>query len=65
MNANGSDQHQLTFNSPTNDRTSAWTANGSQIVYDKDFNDLYAINADGAGGERHLRQNAAFRETAP
>jgi WD40-like Beta Propeller Repeat/Divergent InlB B-repeat domain len=53
MNANGSDQRQVTFNS-ARDRTNAWTADGKQIVYDKEFTEIYAINADGSGGERKL-----------
>ena len=53
MNADGSDQRQLTFTS-ARDRTSAWSADGTQIVYDKEFTEIYAINADGSGGERKL-----------
>jgi WD40-like Beta Propeller Repeat/Divergent InlB B-repeat domain len=53
MNADGSGQHQLTFTS-ARDRTSAWSADGTQIVYDKEFSEIYAINADGSGGERKL-----------
>jgi len=48
-----SEQRLLTFNA-TRDRTSAWTADGTQIVYDKEFSEIYAINADGSGGERKL-----------
>ena len=53
MNADGSGQRQVTF-TPARDRTSAWTADGTQIVYDKEFSEIYAINADGSGGERKL-----------
>ena len=53
MNADGSGQRQLTVN-PARDRLSAWTADGTQIVYDKEFSEIYAINADGSGGERKL-----------
>jgi hypothetical protein len=53
MNADGSDQRQLTFNA-ARDRTTAWTADGKQIVYDKEFSEIYLVNADGSGGERKL-----------
>src|SRR5213593_3280491 len=53
MNADGGSQRRLTFNS-ARDRTSAWTADGTQIVYDKEFSEIYAVNADGRGGERKL-----------
>ena len=53
MNADGSDQRRLTVN-PARDRLSTWTADGTQVVYDKEFSEIYAINADGSGGERKL-----------
>lgn len=53
MNADGSGQRQVTF-TPARDRTSAWTADGTQIVYDREFAEIYAVNADGSGGERKL-----------
>jgi Tol biopolymer transport system component len=65
MNADGSNQHQLTFNTPSNDRSPSWTATATQIVYDKDFNELYVINVDGSGGEGLLRHNAFSPATAP
>jgi WD40-like Beta Propeller Repeat len=42
---------QLTSNEGEQDRFPSWTADGSQIVYDKDFAAIYAVPADGAGGE--------------
>jgi Tol biopolymer transport system component len=54
MNADGSDQTQLTFNAGAQDRIPSWTADGTQIVYDKNFLEIYAINSDGSGGERKL-----------
>jgi dipeptidyl aminopeptidase/acylaminoacyl peptidase len=53
MNADGSDQRQITF-TPARDRTSAWSADGAQVLYDKEFTEIYAVNADGGGGERKL-----------
>ena len=53
MNADGTDQRQVTFGTGR-DRTNAWTADGRQIVYDKEFSEIYAVNADGSGGERKL-----------
>ena len=53
MNADGSDQRQVTFGSGR-DRTSAWTADGGQIVYDREFQELFIVNADGSGGGRKL-----------
>jgi hypothetical protein len=57
MNGDGSGQRRLTFNA-ARDRTSAWTADGTQIVYDKEFSEIYAISADGSGGERKLADGA-------
>lgn len=53
MNADGSDQRQLTFGAPR-DRTTAWTADGRQVVYDREFVEIYVVNADGSGGERKV-----------
>jgi hypothetical protein len=63
MNADGSDQRQLTF-TLARDRTSAWSADGTQVVYDKEFSEIYAINADGSGGERKLA-DGLFPGTSP
>ena len=63
MNADGSDQRQLTFTS-ARDRTSAWSADGAQIIYDKEFSEIYAVNADGSGGERKLA-DGFFPGTSP
>ena len=63
MNADGSDQRQLTFTS-ARDRTSAWSADGTQVLYDKEFSEIYAINADGSGGERKLA-DGLFPGTSP
>ena len=63
MNADGSNQRQLTFTS-ARDRTSAWSADGTQILYDKEFSEIYAINADGSGGERKLA-DGLFPGTSP
>ena len=63
MNADGSNQRQLTF-TPARDRTSAWSADGTQILYDKEFSEIYAINADGSGGERKLA-DGLFPGTSP
>jgi hypothetical protein len=55
MNADGSDQRRLTFTSNTAvGRTTAWTADGQQIAYDRIFTEIYLVNADGGGGERKL-----------
>lgn len=53
MNADGSDQRQLTFGAPR-DRTTAWTSDGRQIVFDREFAEIYVVNADGSGGERKV-----------
>jgi Tol biopolymer transport system component len=54
MNADGSDPHQVTFNTGAHDRIPSWSADAAQIVYDKDFTEIYATDADGGGGERKL-----------
>jgi Tol biopolymer transport system component len=64
MNADGSNQHQLTFNSGANDRFPAWTADGLQIIYDTDFSQVKAINADGSGGERLIASSGAVPGTS-
>ena len=53
MNADGSDQRQVTFN-VARDRTNAWSADGKQIVYDKEFIEIHVVNADGGGDERKV-----------
>ena len=63
MSTDGSDQRQLTFTS-ARDRTSAWSADGTQILYDKEFLEIYAINADRSGGERKLA-DGLFPGTSP
>ena len=55
MPASGGDvARQLTFNEGQQDRLPSWTANGAQIVYDKNFSEIYAVAADGAGVERKV-----------
>ena len=34
--------------------TRAWSADLPQILYDTEFSEIYAINADGTGGDRKL-----------
>ena len=53
MNADGSGQRQITFNAGQQDRIPSWTADGTQIVYDKDFSAVYVVDAEG-GAERKL-----------
>jgi WD40-like Beta Propeller Repeat/Divergent InlB B-repeat domain len=53
MNADGSEQRQLTFGS-ARDRTTAWTSDGTRIVFDREFAEIYVVNADGSGGERKV-----------
>lgn len=65
MNADGSNQHQLTFNSGAKDRFPAWTADGLQIVYDTDFSQIRAINADGSGSERLITNDGSVPGTSP
>ena len=45
---------QLTFNEGDADRIPSWTADGTEIVYDKNFAAIYAVAADGTGAERKL-----------
>ena len=45
---------QLTFNEGEQDRVPSWTADGTQIVYDKSFSSVYSVPADGSGAERKL-----------
>jgi TolB protein len=52
MSSDGSNQRQITFGAGR-DRTSSWTADGRQIVYDREFQEIYVVNAEG-GGERKL-----------
>ena len=54
MDADGGDQAQLTFNEGAQDRFPAWTADGTRIVYDKNFAEIYAVDADAARGERKV-----------
>ncbi len=63
MDADGSDQRQLTFTS-ARDRTSAWSADGTKVLYDREFSEIYAINADGSGGERKFT-DGLFPGTSP
>ncbi len=53
MSSDGSWQRQLTFNDGAQDRFPAWTADGGQIVYDRNFSEIRVVGADG-GGERKL-----------
>jgi Tol biopolymer transport system component len=65
MAAGGGDiARQLTFNEGEQDRFPSWTADGAQIVYDKDFSTIYAVPADGAGGERKIA-NGFLPGTSP
>jgi Tol biopolymer transport system component len=54
MNADGSDERQVTFNTGAHDRIPSWTADATQIVYDKNFSAIYVVNADGSGSERKV-----------
>jgi Tol biopolymer transport system component len=54
IEAGGSGQRQVTFNTGAQDRLPSWSADGAQIVYDKNFTEIYATNADGGGAERKL-----------
>ena len=55
MSARGGDAAtQLTFNEGDHDRIPSWTADGTQIVYDKSFSAIYAVAADTTGAERRL-----------
>ena len=53
MNANGSGEHQLTFDAANKDQVPDWSPDGSRIVYagSVDFgpDSLYVIDADGDG----------------
>jgi TolB protein len=51
MNANGSQQHQLT-SGPGDDFGTAWSPDGTQIAFVRDFGNgdrpVYLMNADGS-----------------
>ena len=51
MNADGSDQIRLTFNTATVDKDPAWSPDGSRIMFarggDGVISGLYVMNADG------------------
>jgi Tol biopolymer transport system component len=54
IDADGGGQTQITLNVGAQDRIPSWTADGTQIVYDKNFAEIYAVDANGGGGERKL-----------
>ena len=55
MSALGGDvAQQLTFNEGEQDRFPSWTAEGTQIIYDKSFSSVYSVPVDGSGAERKL-----------
>lgn len=55
MSARGGDAAtQLTFNEGDADRIPSWTADGTKIVYDKNFAEIYVVPADGTSAERKI-----------
>jgi Tol biopolymer transport system component len=64
MNSDGSNEHQITHDAPENARDPSWTSDGTQLVYDVDFDVINLIKLDGSG-ERQLRIHAATPDVSP
>jgi TolB protein len=69
MNADGSDQTQLTFDSTRKNQTPEWSADGTQIAYTVDASptvaggDIWIMNADGS--DQHAITSGPEREFGP
>jgi TolB protein len=68
MNADGNDQHQLTFDPTKKDQTPEWSPDGSRIAYTVDNGtaaggDIWVMNADGS--DQHPITSGPEREVGP
>jgi Tol biopolymer transport system component len=68
MNADGSDQTQLTFDATKKDQTPEWSPDGTKIIYTVDAattagGDIWIMNADGGG--QHALTSGPEREYGP